>query len=110
MVDKIDLEKSFSEIEHIINLDNNKIDVLAFNRAKKLDLARKNLIKNAVEIRKMQKLTQADVARLTSIGGSTALTQQMVSRIEKLNYMPTFENLMNYIDAIGYELALVKKQ
>lgn len=61
------------------------------------------LIKNLVAIRKELKLSQSDVAK------KSGLTQQMVSRIEKLDNSPTLENLMKYITALNVTLKVVNK-
>lgn len=56
------------------------------------------LIQSLVEARKEAGLTQKEVAQ------KSGLTQQMVSRIEKIDYSPTLTNLMKYINAIGVML------
>lgn len=56
------------------------------------------LIQSLVKARKEAGLTQKEVAQ------KSGLTQQMVSRIEKIDYSPTLANLMKYINAIGVML------
>ena len=61
------------------------------------------LIKNIVQIRKELGLTQSDVSELSG------LTQQMVSRFETYNRLPTLTTLIKYIDSLGYKIELKKK-
>lgn len=61
------------------------------------------LIGEMIELRKREKLTQKEVADLT--GGK----QQDISRIEKLRVNPSLRMFCNIINALGYELQIVKK-
>lgn len=61
------------------------------------------LLKKAIEFRKGQKITQEDIA------DKSGLSQQSVSRIEKLGVEPTLRNFIKYIDAAGLQLVLEKK-
>lgn len=58
------------------------------------------LKKQLVEIRKSQGLTQKDIAL------KSGLTQQMISRIEKMDYTPTLETLFKYLKALNINLKL----
>lgn len=60
------------------------------------------LIQSLIKARRKAGLTQKDVAK------KSGLTQQMVSRIEKIDYSPTLINLMKYINAIGVMLNIKK--
>jgi transcriptional regulator with XRE-family HTH domain len=48
-------------------------------------------------------LTQSDVAI------KSGLTQQMVSRIETIGNSPTLKNFIKYVDSLGLEIKLEKK-
>ena len=47
--------------------------------------------------------TQQDVAK------RAGMTQQMVSRIEKVDNSPTLRNFMRYIRGMGLQIAIVRK-
>lgn len=94
----------------------NKIDVLEVtvmssnevnNKVREeflMDVARAeyNMINSLVNIRKDENLTQGDVAEITG------LTQQMISKIEKIGNNPTLENFLKYVVAIGLEIKFEK--
>jgi DNA-binding XRE family transcriptional regulator len=61
------------------------------------------LIKQVTEIRKELGLTQSKIAE------ETGLTQQVVSRMEKLGHSPTLRNFIKYIDAMGLDIKITKK-
>lgn len=60
------------------------------------------LIQTLVKARKESGFTQKDIAM------KSGLTQQMVSRIEKIDNSPTLANLMKYITAIGAVISIQK--
>ncbi|HCL4480045.1 TPA: helix-turn-helix transcriptional regulator [Clostridium botulinum] len=60
--------------------------------------AQYELIKSIVEYRKSMRITQKEVAE------KSGLTQQMVSRIEKVTNSPTLDVFLRYILALGLEL------
>lgn len=60
------------------------------------------LIQSLIKARKESGLTQKDVAK------RSGLTQQMISRIEKIDNSPTLNNLLKYINAIGVMINLKK--
>lgn len=62
------------------------------------------LLKQAIDYRKSQKTTQEDVAAISG------LSQQAVSRLENLGVEPTLRNFIKYIDAVGLQLVLEKKE
>ena len=65
-----------------------------------------NLLSYADEIckiRKSEKLSQKDLANLTGY------SQQAISRIEAKTPIPSLKSLINIIEAMGYELKIVKK-
>lgn len=62
-----------------------------------------SLLKEAIEYRKRQKVTQEEIAQ------KSGLCQQSISRIENLGVEPTLRNFIKYIDAAGLQLILQKK-
>jgi DNA-binding XRE family transcriptional regulator len=61
------------------------------------------IIKQLVKMRNEMGLTQSDVAI------KSGLTQQMVSRIETIGNSPTLKNFIKYVDSLGLEIKLEKK-
>lgn len=59
------------------------------------------LIKEIAEYRKSAGITQKQVAE------RSGLTQQMVSRMEKIDNSPTLDNFLKYVLAIGLNLKVV---
>lgn len=86
---KINTKKEIKE-----NIENN----IEFE---KCDLEYK-FIKQIIEVRKSSGLSQRELSKLTG------LTQQMISRIETHNRMPTLKTLIKYIYCLGYKLELKK--
>lgn len=66
--------------------------------------AQYQLIKSLVEFRKSAKITQREVAK------RSGLTQQMVSRIEKIDNSPTLDVFLRYVSALGLELKINKDE
>ncbi|MBX4262778.1 helix-turn-helix transcriptional regulator (plasmid) [Clostridium estertheticum] len=64
--------------------------------------AQYQLIKMLVEFRKNIGLTQNEVSQ------KSGLTQQMISRIEKLDNSPTLDNFIKYVMALGLKLKVDK--
>lgn len=62
------------------------------------------LIDRLIEIRKKENISQAEIARLT---GSK---QQAISRLEKKEHSPSLKLFYNIVNALGYEVQIVKKQ
>ena len=62
------------------------------------------LIGEMISIRKAEKVTQTELAELT---GSK---QQVISRIEKKENSPSLRMFCNMLQALGYELQIVKRQ
>ena len=61
------------------------------------------LIGEMVALRKKQKMTQSNLAELTGN------KQQVISRIETKEMMPTLRMFCNILGVLGYELKIVKK-
>ena len=62
------------------------------------------LIGEMISLRKAEKITQSQLAAIT---GSK---QQVISRIEKKESSPSMKIFCNMLNALGYELQIVKKQ
>lgn len=61
------------------------------------------LIGEMISLRKEEKMTQGELAELT---GSR---QQVISRIEKKENSPSLKSFCNILNALGYELKIVKR-
>lgn len=61
------------------------------------------LIGEMISLRKAEKMTQSQLAAVTGN------KQQVISRIEKKESNPTLRTFCNLLNAIGYELKIVKK-
>lgn len=61
------------------------------------------VVKQLVKMRNEMGLSQRDVAN------QSGLTQQMVSRIETVDNSPTLRNFIKYVDSLGLEIKLEKK-
>ena len=62
------------------------------------------LIGEMISLRKQEKITQKELAKLT---GSN---QQAISKIERKEFHPTIRVFAKILDALGYELRIVKKE
>ena len=62
------------------------------------------LIGEMVSLRKSQKITQSQLAKLTGN------KQQVISRIEKKENCPTLKTFCNLLNVLGYELRIVKRE
>ena len=62
------------------------------------------LIGEMVSLRKTQKITQSQLAKLTGN------KQQVISRIEKRENCPTLKTFCNLLNVLGYELRIVKRE
>jgi DNA-binding XRE family transcriptional regulator len=63
----------------------------------------KELIDEVVRIRKMQNISQSQMAELT---GSK---QQAISRTEKKEHSPSLKLFYSMVNALGYDIKIVKK-
>ncbi len=61
------------------------------------------LIGEMISLRKEEKVTQGELAKLV---GSK---QQVISRIEKKENSPSLRSFCNILNALGYELKIVKR-
>jgi DNA-binding XRE family transcriptional regulator len=61
------------------------------------------LIGEMISLRKKEKITQSQLAKLTGY------KQQVISRIERKDNSPSLRIFSNILNALGYELKIVKK-
>ena len=71
--------------------------------AKQWDESRNKLIQEMIRIRKEQHITQTQLAQMTGN------KQQSISRIEKKLVKPSLASFCKIINALGYDLKIVKK-
>lgn len=62
-----------------------------------------NFVKKIAKLRHELGITQKEIAQ------RSGLTQQMISRIESATYSPTLKNFLDYIDGVGLEIKLERK-
>ena len=62
------------------------------------------LIGEMISLRKQERMTQKELAELTGN------KQQVISRIERKESIPTIRAFSRILDALGYELQIVKKK
>jgi ribosome-binding protein aMBF1 (putative translation factor) len=74
-----------------------------FKKAWDESRAEYRLIGEMISLRKQEKITQRELAELTGN------KQQVISRIERKESIPTIRVFSHMLDALGYELRIVKK-
>lgn len=74
-----------------------------FKKAWDESRAEYKLIGDMIAIRKSENMTQKELARITNN------KQQVISRIERKEMIPTIRLFSHLLDALGYELRIVKK-
>lgn len=62
------------------------------------------LIGEMISLRKRENMTQKELAKLTG------QKQQVISRIERKERMPSISSFNKILNALGYELKIVKKE
>ena len=92
---KIDVKK---EIEKQRQIDPE------FRKAWDESRAEYKLIGEMISLRKQEKITQKQLAELTGN------KQQVISRIERKENIPTIRVFSHILNALGYELQIVKKK
>lgn len=75
----------------------------AFKKAWDDSRAEYELIGQMIRLRKQESITQKQLAEITGN------TQQFVSRIERKETIPTIRMFSKLLNALGYELRIVKK-
>lgn len=75
-----------------------------FRKAWDESRAEYKLIGEMISLRKQENITQKELASLTGN------KQQVISRIERKESIPTIRAFSHMLDALGYELQIVKKK
>lgn len=75
-----------------------------FRKAWDESRAEYKLIGEMISLRKQEKITQKELAALTGN------KQQVISRIERKESIPTIRSFSRILNALGYELQIVKKK
>lgn len=75
-----------------------------FKKAWDESRAEYKLIGEMISLRKQENITQKELASLTGN------KQQVISRIERKESIPTIRAFSHILDALGYELRIVKKK
>ena len=75
-----------------------------FRKAWDESRAEYKLIGEMISLRKQENITQKELASLTGN------KQQVISRIERKESIPTIRAISHILDALGYELRIVKKK
>ena len=75
-----------------------------FRKAWDESRAEYKLIGEMISLRKQENITQKELASLTGN------KQQVISRIERKESIPTIRAFSDMLDALGYELKIVKKK
>ena len=75
-----------------------------FRKAWDESRAEYKLIGQMISLRKQENITQKELAALTGN------KQQVISRIERKESIPTIRAFSHMLDALGYELQIVKKK
>ena len=85
-------------------IENKRQNDPEFRKAWDDSRAEYKLIGEMISLRKKEKITQKELARIT--GNS----QQVISRIETMQNVPTLKVFNNILNALGYELRIEKKK
>ena len=94
----------FVEINVKNEIENQRQNDLEFKKAWDESRAEYKLIGEMISLRKQEKLTQKELALLTGN------KQQAISRIERKESIPTIRAFSHILNALGYELQIVKKK
>ena len=94
----------FVEINVKNEIENQRQNNPEFKKAWDESLAEYKLIGEMISLRKQENITQKELASLTGN------KQQVISRIERKESIPTIRAFSHMLDALGYELQIVKKK
>lgn len=94
----------FVEINVKNEIEKQRQNDLEFKNAWDESRAEYKLIGEMISLRKQEKLTQKELALLTGN------KQQAISRIERKESIPTIRAFSHILNALGYELQIVKKK
>lgn len=93
----------FAPIDIKSEIEKQRNENLEFRKAWDESRAEYKLIGEMISIRKQEKITQKQLAAMTGN------KQQVISRIERKESIPTIRAFNKILDALGYELQIVKK-
>lgn len=94
----------FADVDIKSEIDKRKKESESFAEAWNESREEYKLIGEMIRLRKAEKITQTQLAAIT---GSK---QQVISRIEKKESSPSLKIFCSMLNALGYELQIVKKQ
>lgn len=94
----------FVEINVKNEIEKQKQNDPEFRKAWEDSRAEYRLIGEMISLRKQENITQKKLASLTGN------KQQVISRIERKESIPTIRAFSHILDALGYELQIVKKK
>lgn len=93
----------FVQVDIKKEIEKQKQEVPEFARLWEESRDEYRLIGEMISLRKSEKITQTQLAAMTGN------KQQVISRIEKRESSPTLRTFSNILNALGYELQIVKK-
>ena len=93
----------FVQVNIANEIEKEKEKSLEFEKAWDESREEYRLIGEMISIRKQKKMTQSKLAEITGN------KQQVISRIEKKENNPSLKMFCNILNALGYELHIVKK-
>ena len=94
----------FVEVSVREEIEKQRLEDVGFRKAWDNSREEYRLIGEMISLRKKEKITQRQLA--SRIGNK----QQVISRIEQKESSPSLKLFCNIIDALGYELKIVKKE
>ena len=95
---------SFKEINVSREIEQRCADSPEFKKTWEESRAEYKLIGEMISLRKQEGITQSQLAVITGN------KQQVISRIERREHVPSLKLFSNILDALGYEIKIVKKQ
>ncbi len=93
----------FAEVSIKDEIEKSRTESESFRKAWDESRQEYRLIGEMISLRKKEKITQSKLAELTGN------KQQVISRIEKKESNPSLHIFCNLLNAMGYELKIVKK-
>ena len=95
---------AFNEINVSRESEQRCTDSPEFKKTWEESRAEYKLIGEMISLRKQEGITQSQLAVITGN------KQQVISRIEQREHVPSLKLFSNILDALGYEIKIVKKQ
>lgn len=99
-----EFKKEFLKIDVEKEIEKQRENDSKFRKAWDESRAEYKLIGEMISLRKKENVTQKELAALTGN------KQQVISRIERKESIPTIKVFCNMLNALGYELQIVKKK